>query len=192
MKLLLTFTLILILSYFNNNLSDVKIINKGIYISYYSEHYENPIKVVYKLYKPHHIESRKGMNFYSELGIHTADNNDYVNNVYDHGHLAPAEDFSDHDMNKTFSYINCAVQHSNLNQGVWEQLEAQERIYAQADSLLVTCDIILSKKSKQLPTGAYIPDKFRKTIVWLTTKKKTVYEFPNKVCPGKYSQYKIK
>lgn len=193
MKSLLIFTLILFLSPINK-VNDIKIINKGIYVSYYSEHYKNPVKVTYLSYKPLKLVDRKGKPFYQEPGLQTNTDADFKNNVWDQGHCCPAASFSNNydDLHKTFSSANRAVQHENLNSGAWEQLEVQERVWAGTDSLFVTCDVILSSKSKKLLTGTYIPDKFRKTIMWVKTKKKSVWEFPNTVCPGKYTQYKIK
>ena len=52
-------------------------------------------------------------------------NDDYVNNVWDKGHLAPAAAFNcDREtIKKTFSYLNCALQHEGLNRGPWKELE---------------------------------------------------------------------
>ena len=70
------------------------------------------------------------MNFYTQEGIETSDNYDYVNNEYDKGHMAPAGSLNcDTDMlYKTFSYVNCALQQENLNRGVWKKLENRERV----------------------------------------------------------------
>jgi endonuclease G len=57
---------------------------------------------------------------------------DYLNNVYDRGHLAPAADFNCDlaTLRKTFTYLNCALQYDELNRGVWRLLEEHERVLA--------------------------------------------------------------
>ena len=173
-----------------------KTIDKGIYISTYSETLRNPVKVTYSVYKfqGNDTITRTGMNFYSEPGIITASSKDFVGNNYDKGHLAPAETFSQSKerMKLTFSYVNCAVQHYQLNRGLWSKLENQERKWSQSDSLIVTVNIKFDKPAKKLPTGTAIPSEFVKTIKFYYTKKTKRYKFPNNECKGELSQYEVK
>lgn len=103
----------------------VRYFDKGIYKVWYSETYENPVKVIYSVYhyKENKEVSRKGLNFYSEKDIRTASSKDFKNNDYDKGHLCPAETFSSskENMKTTFSYLNCSVQYYALNRGIWEK-----------------------------------------------------------------------
>lgn len=163
-------------------------VDKKIYQVCYSEKFKNPVKVSYKIYKPKSDRSvsREGLDFYKEDGIVTATDKDYMYNVYDKGHLAPAETFSNSNENikLTFSYLNCAVQNQYLNRGVWKALEKYERDYAFRDSLFVINEVIFEKNKvtgeySRLKTGAYIPDYFVKTIINLRTKTKRVFKFPN-------------
>ena len=91
----------------------------------YSEVLEEPRYVEYRVACPTGNASRSGMDFYKEKGIKTSDHNDYVNNEWDKGHMAPAADFNctREMLLETFTYMNCALQHQSLNRGVWKKLE---------------------------------------------------------------------
>lgn len=162
----------------------------------YSEVYEQPLSITYKVLCPSGAASREGMDFYVNDSIKTSDDLDYANNEYDKGHLAPAADFNcDKKMLfKTFSYLNCALQQENLNRGVWRFLELHERELAKSGAVVVvSIDLAFSANSKKLSTGATVPDGFTKTI---TVNGKVIekYYFPN-VAPvkgKKYLDYMIK
>ena len=161
----------------------------------YSEVYKNPISVTYKLYKPKSLVERGSMDFHKQDGIKTASDLDYRDNVYDKGHLAPAETFSNskESLYSSFSYVNCAVQHYKLNRGVWKSLEEHERQWAQQDSLLVINRVIFNKPLHPMKSGAYIPDYFEKTIINLRTKVKRTFRFPNVEPVSKdYTYYEVK
>ena len=193
--LIIIFTLISIIGYSQNCPKGTKSIDMGIYKVCYSEKYQNPISVTYKIYKPKSNVKRGSMDFHGEEGILTADNNDYKDNVYDKGHLAPAETFSDtqEHLYLTFSYLNCAVQHYKLNRGVWKSLEMHERQWAQQDSLLVINKLIFKKPLHPMKNGAYIPDYFEKSITFLTTGITRVYRFANVEPTSKdYTTYQVK
>lgn len=158
-----------------------KFIDKGIYQVEYSEFFKSPLKVTYKIYKFTNSETERKGSFYKEPGVITATAKDFESNVYDKGHMAPAETFSDtpENMKKTFSYVNCAVQHYKLNRGLWKVMEQLERRVSQSDSIKVINTIIFEKPYKQLATGAYVPSKFQKEIIFLTSNKRMIYVFPN-------------
>jgi len=172
---------------------DSKLVEKTSYSICYSEKYKNPLRAEYKLYKPFHSTNRDGMNFKKEDGIATATNKDFENNPYDKGHLVPAEDFSNDSLKmlETFSYTNCAVQHYKLNRGTWKILESQVRNWAQKDSLLIIVEVVFNKNPIQLPTGAFIPNKFKKTIIFLTTREKRSFIFPNEQCDNNIYFYEL-
>lgn len=195
MKNLLTIILILFFSFaFGQKEGTYKLIDKKIYTVIYSEFFRSPITVTYKLYKPVHAAERTGMNFVAEKGLITATNKDFESNPYDKGHLAPAEDFADSEehMKATFTYANCAVQHNKLNRGLWKVLEMKEREYAQSDSVKVINEVLFKIPYKKLSTGTYIPSGFRKTIIFLSTQKKLVYEFPNSETTHSIFDYEVK
>lgn len=172
-----------------------KFINKKYYRVCYSEKYKNPIIVEYKIYKPKVKVSREGLDFYPEPGLITSDNKDYINNPWDKGHMANAQDFEDNadKLYSTFSFSNCAVQYYQLNRGLWKSLETAVHLWAQKDSIKIVDRVFISDTSRVTHKGgAYIPYKFRKTITWLSTKKSITYEFPNRKCLGVIEDYKLK
>ena len=148
-------------------LRDSVYVKTSIFEVMYSEKYEQPLWVKYTVQCPEGTASRKGMNFYVCDSIKTSDNNDYVHNIYDKGHMAPAADFScDNDiLYQTFTYLNCALQHQDLNRGVWKTLETYERILSSVNpTVTVEIRCVFSENSIKLPSGATVPDGFIKII----------------------------
>jgi len=183
--------LFLPLSLFSQKRDSVKVQN-SIFTIIYSEKLEQPRRIDYKVQCPNGKASRTGMDFYTVDSIHTSDHLDYVNNVYDKGHLAPAADFNcSRDMLLlTFSYLNCVLQNQYLNRGVWRLLEAEERKLAEKESVHVTIEILFDAKPEVLPTGASIPKGFRKTVFLPAKKRGYVYYFPNQKPEKKtFSEY---
>jgi len=157
------------------------LVDMGVYKVLYSQKYKNPLEVSYKLYKPKSNFKRGNETFHKRKGIITSGNEDYRDNVYDKGHMAAAEAFSDTQahLDSTFSYLNCAVQFFSLNRGVWKSLEMHERQWAQQDSLYVVNTIIFNKPLHPMKSGAFIPDYFQKSIKFLSTGKVRTFKFPN-------------
>jgi endonuclease G len=183
--------LFLPISLFSQKRDSVKVQN-SIFTIIYSEKLEQPRKIEYKVQCPNGKASRAGMDFYTVDSIHTSDHLDYVNNVYDKGHLAPAADFncSREMLLMTFSYLNCVLQNQYLNRGVWRLLEAEERKLAEKESVLVTIEILFDSKPEVLPSGASIPKGFKKTVYLPAKKKGYVYYFPNQKPEKKtFSEY---
>jgi endonuclease G len=164
----------------------------SVYYVKYSEVFEQPLQVKYAVQCTETKFSRAGLDFIVPKDIHTSDNADYANNDYDKGHMAPAADFAcdKNSLALTFSYLNCALQHKNLNRGAWRFLESYERELAKTSKVNVTIDLKFSNASVKLATGATVPDGFTKTIEY--SGKKEVYYFPN-VAPTKssYKDYKV-
>ena len=111
-------------------------IKTDIFTVVYSEVYEQPLQVNYKVLCPMGDASREGLDFRKWEGVKTSDKHDYSDNPYDKGHMAPAAAFNcSRDMVKaTFSYLNCALQHQGLNRGPWKELERFERNLAKTVS----------------------------------------------------------
>jgi endonuclease G len=154
-------------------------VKTDIFTSVYSEVLQQPKWVKYTVQCPDGKAPRTGMDFYTVPGIITSDANDYVNNVYDKGHCAPAADFNctKELLYKTFTYTNCVLQHERLNRGIWRLLEAYERNLSATNVVEVEIRMVYSPTSLKLPTGATVPDGFYKTIKFGNTKE--VYYFPN-------------
>lgn len=169
--------------------AEVKFKNE-IFSGVYSEIYQQPLWVSYKVLCPNGTASRAGMDFYTNDSIITSDNLDYINNPYDKGHLAPAADFNcDKAMLlKTFSYLNCALQQENLNRGVWRFLELHERDLAKKGvNVSVRIELVFTSKSKKLLYGATVPDGFTK-IISVNGIITECYYFPN-IEPKKGTKY---
>ena len=154
-------------------------IKTDIFTTVYSEILQQPKWVKYTVQCPTGTAPRTGMDFYPQTGLITSDNNDYVNNIWDKGHCAPAADFNctKEMLYKTFTYANCVLQHERLNRGVWRLLESYERELAKTTTVNVEIRMVYSITSLKLPTGATVPDGFYKTIKFENKIEK--YYFPN-------------
>ena len=151
----------------------------------YSEELEQPLKLSYIVQCPMGDASRSGLDFRKVEGYHTSDNEDYKDNVWDKGHLAPAAAFNcDREMvRSTFSYLNCALQHEGLNRGPWKELERFERnlakIYPEVSVLII---VNFDETPERVPGGAAIPTSFTKEI---TFGERTIkFLFPNQDVAG--------
>ncbi len=167
-------------------------VDAGIYQVKYSEVLEQPLEIKYKVQCPDGTASRKGMDFYTNDSIRTSDNADYASNVWDKGHMAPAADFNCTSamLKQTFSYLNCALQHQDLNRVHWRLLEEYERELAKKGTVTVTITVHFDK-SQKLPSGATVPSGFTKKI-FLNGKPYQCYYFPNgKPQKKTYSDYLI-
>lgn len=166
-----------------------KTIDKGIYKVEYSETLEQPISLTYiSNNRPKNV-SRGSMDFHKEKDYKTSDAADYYNNPYDKGHLAPAASFSDSEENlyETFSYLNCALQDKRLNRYLWKYLEAEERVWDEKQALKVTIDIKFTDSI--IPTGATLPSRFIKHILFTVENKYRCWDFPNSNSLPKEKEY---
>ena len=192
----LTFLLLLLPTLlFGQKLRESVKVKTQIYEVIYSEKLEQPTWIRYTVQCPEGTASRSGMDFYTNDSIKTSNAADYVNNLYDKGHLAPAADFNctKELLHQTFSYLNCALQNQYLNRGVWRMLEEYERELAKTEQVTVTITLVFDKKSIKLPTGATVPNGFYKTIYLEKSKKTIKYYFPNETpTKPKYTDYSIR
>jgi endonuclease G len=158
----------------------VKVTN-DVFSVIYSEKLEQPIWLKYRSTNRPTNVNRGSMDFYSERLIKTSDNEDYKNNIYDKGHIAPAATFSDNmeNLKQTFSYLNSALQDQYLNRGEWRLLEEQERKWDDLESLTVIVKVFFDETSKKLPTGATVPSYFQKHIYFEKQKKWKCFVFLN-------------
>ena len=168
------------------------LVDARIYKVLYSESLEQPIEVWYEVKCPDGNASRKGMDFYTNDSIHTSSHEDYENNEWDKGHMAPAADFAcdQKTIKETFSYLNCALQQQDLNRGAWRLLEAREREIAMKKKVYVHIKLDFSKNTKKLSTGATVPGGFWKEIKYDALEER--YYFPNiKPANTNYNTYKL-
>ncbi len=146
----------------------------------YSEELEQPLWISYKVLCPMGTQSRSGLNFYTNDSIQTSNNQDYKDNVWDRGHLAPAAAFNcDREtLKKTFTYLNCVLQHEGLNRGPWRELEEFERGLSKVyDNVWVEIIVKFEGEHEKVLGGATIPSGFLKTIKF--DNKEIMFYFPN-------------
>ena len=171
------------------------IVKNDIYTVSYNEIYKQPNWVIYYITNVTKNVSRTGMDFYEVPGIITSTNADYLNNVWDKGHLAPAATFSDtkNHLYETFSYLNCSLQYYTLNRVTWEHLENYERttLFTKYKKLTVKVVLDFTGNLLILKSGAHVPNGFYKQIITSTNDTLTYY-FPNKNLPNDFQFYKIK
>ena len=175
-------------------LRDSVYVKTDIYEVMYSENLEQPVWVKYQVACTDGKASRKGMDFYVDKKIHTSDAKDYIDNVYDKGHCAPAADFNCNRemLFKTFSYLNCTLQNDRLNRVHWRLLEDYERLLAYTEGPVnVEIRMVFDKNPKRVPAGAAIPTAFYKII---KTKNKSLKFFFKNEQPTKatFVDYQIK
>lgn len=191
------FTLLLTLVSLNllsqTKLRDSVYVKTTIFEVVYSEVLEQPKWLKYQSTNRPKNVNRTGLDFYKVAYIYTSDAADYSKNVYDKGHLAPAATFADteENMKATFSYLNCALQHQDLNRGEWRLLEEQERIWDATENLTIAVECVFGNNPQKLSTGASVPVKFRKHIHFTKSNKWQCYEFPNQTPTKKWSEYSI-
>ena len=183
MKKLLTLILSFVVLSANSQtkLRDSVKVTNDVFSVIYSEKLEQPIWLKYRsINRPTNV-NRGSMDFYTEKLIKTSDNEDYKNNIYDKGHLAPAATFSDNmeNLKQTFSYLNSALQNQYLNRGEWRLLEEQERKWDDNEPLTIIVKSFFNRDSKKLPSGATIPSYFQKHIFFEKSKKWKCFVFLN-------------
>ena len=160
------------------------IIQTEIFKVEYNEVLEQPMWVEYTVQCPNGDASRKGLDFWEPKGVHTSDDDDYSNNIWDKGHLAPAAAFncSKEMLKKTFSYLNSSLQHESLNRGIWNRLEGFERNLANFYEVKVRIEVLFEGHCEVLPSGATIPSGFKKMIMW--DGRVETFIFPNSDTKG--------
>jgi endonuclease G len=189
----LLFTLVFLPLFSLAQVRDSVYIKTSIFDVVYSEKLQQPKWIEYSVICSEGTISRKGLDFYPVKGVITSTSEDYENNIYDKGHLAPAADFNCNKdyLKQSFSYLNCALQHEKLNRGVWRLLEVHERELAKKYSVTVEIRANYSPKSLVLKTGATVPDSFTKTIMY--NNKHERYFFKNEEPKSSdFNYYKVK
>ena len=193
MKKLILVLLFLPLFSFAQKRDSVYVQNK-VFTLVYSEILEQPKWVKYKVTCAENNISRKGLDFYKEKTIHTSDNEDYVANDWDKGHMAPAAAFGCNAelLKQTFNYLNSALQHKSLNRGVWKELEEYERQLRQkADDIEIYIRVDFNPPLKKVSGGATIPSGFYKTIKSQKLKINECYYFNNTIPNADLKSYRV-
>ena len=203
----LIFTSIMLFAFINSN-SQNTLIKNEVYEVLYSETLQQPINISYEypMYNSYvdanqlkytlvvnevgYPDSFKKTNEWQvPSNIVTSDKDDY-SLPYHRGHIVPAGSFkySEH-QRFVYSYLNCAIMHKDLNQGVWYALENRERKLSEKYNVKVQVILFFADTSNTVDAGATIPSSFRKIIEYrkkglidLNEKYEVTtetYEFPN-------------
>ncbi len=159
----------------------------------YSQNLEHPLWIKYRSTNRPTNVNRGTMDFYSEKGIKTSDGADYLKNIYDKGHGAPAATFSDNmeNLKQTFSYLNCILQDQYLNRGEWRLLEEQERRWDDTENLTILIKVFFDKPVKRIPTNAAIPSHLQKHIYFEKQKKWRCFVFLNEKPKFKWDELEM-
>ena len=176
-------------------------IKTDIYEISYSQTYQQPLIIDYTVICDATARSypRDGISFKKYPGLKTSSSSDYSDNIWDKGHMAPANTFGCKKewLETTFSYANCALQHQTLNRGAWAALERFERDLASLYmDVEVNIMLYFSDKWTTNEDPARIPANFIKTLTWTEDNGKTrsiAFDFPNESTRGKsFWAFKLK
>lgn len=133
----------------------------------YSEDKEQPLFISYGIPSWAAWQHARPKVSWAKLeGVHTSDNDDYYDNVWDRGHGLPSLHVS-YDRDKqiaTFNYANCFLQHQTLNRQAIRKLEGYIWVELASRERWIEIEAIFSEDSEELVTGATIPDGFSYTI----------------------------
>lgn len=169
------------------------LIEGSIFTVSYNEVFEQPNWIRYQVRPIEKQFDRGSMQFYEVDSIITSDNDDYYNNPWDRGHLAPAAAFTDtyENLYATFSFLNCTLQKDQLNRGEWAQLEGEIRNWAsEQGTLTVEINLAFADGHEVLPTGAHIPSGYTKKITFPNGEKRCFY-FDNSDTTADWTTYEI-
>ena len=176
-------------------------IKTDIYEISYSQTYQQPLIIDYTVICDATARSypREGISFKKYPGLKTSSSSDYSDNIWDKGHMAPANTFGCKKewLETTFSYANCALQHQTLNRGAWAALERFERDLASLYmDVEVNIMLYFSDKWTTNEDPARIPSNFIKTLTWTEDNGKIrsiAFDFPNESTRGKsFWAFKLK
>lgn len=169
------------------------LITSSIFTVSYNEVYEQPNWIEYEVRDIIKVADREGMRFYEVDSVFTSDDDDYYDNVWDRGHLAPAGSFTDsyENLYATFSFLNCTLQKDQLNRGEWNQLEMQARDWAASlGTLQVRVELHFDDGHLVLPTKAHIPSAYTKKISFPDGTMRCFY-FPNADTTQDWQDYEV-
>lgn len=170
----------------------------------YRDSYKNAEWVSYIITPEKLIKNARRTNKFREdngLSAGSAKFSDYKASGYDRGHLAPAADmaWSGKSENESFLMSNIAPQVPQFNRGIWKELEAQVRKYAQElDFLIVATGPVLENPPMEYSaigeSNVRVPEFFYKVLLAKSSAGKWEsigFIMPNQKCEGGILQYKV-
>ena len=122
---------------------------------------------------------------------------EYKGAGFDRGHLAPAGDmsFSIKAMEESFLMSNIAPQKPGFNRGIWKNLEAQVRHWAETEEEIIMVTGAILPKEITLTVGPGripVPEAFFKLVYDLTPPQKMIaFIIPNKSSKQKLQDFAI-
>ena len=148
------------------------VINRKGYALGYSEKYEQPLWVIYRITKEEinspRVERTDDFRIDPAIKTGSASLADYRGSGYDRGHLAPAATmgFSKQTMSESFYLSNMSPQKPQFNRGVWKNLESKVRIWAKEneDIYVVSGPIIESGYKTIGKNSVAVPQYYYKVI----------------------------
>ena len=167
----------------------------------YSEKYEQPLWVSYKLTRHEALSkvAKRSNRFKADPKVTTksASLKDYRKSGYDRGHLAPAGDmaWSKQAMNESFFLSNMSPQLPKFNRGIWKKLESLVRKWSVVDKeIYVITGPIFGKDPKVIGENQVaIPAAYYKIVI--DYKKPTVkaiaFILPNEGSKAPLSEFVV-
>jgi endonuclease G len=120
---------------------------------------------------------------------------DYRGTGYDRGHLKPAADSksSAAEMSNSFFMTNMAPQTPGLNRGIWKDLEADVRTWAEDFGRIYVLTGPSDEAIGRLPSGVEVPSHFWKAVLRLSPDTAAVaFWLPNSTSiPGSLDNYRL-
>jgi DNA/RNA endonuclease G (NUC1) len=137
----------------------------------YSKKYLQPVEVWYEVQCPSNSRKSEDCNYGftktigDSIGIKTS-NDQHYNKIWEKGHMAARASLacSCDDVEETFTFLNCALQHNKLNGGLWLKLEKKERKEAENNTVSVHIKVKFNDKT-HFPGDVLRPSGFYKTLI---------------------------
>jgi DNA/RNA endonuclease G (NUC1) len=152
--------------------SDAQVIAREAYIFQYSEAHEQAAWVLYRITAEQLQASVSRTDDFRRDGAVTTGSAtlaDYRSSGYDRGHLAPAAAmaWSQEVMSESFYLSNMSPQDPGFNRGIWRQLEARVRDWADlhGEVFVVTGPVLEDELPTIGPSGVSVPAYYYKVVV---------------------------
>ena len=165
----------------------------------FRDSYKDAEWVSYTLTQEKLIKNARRTNKFTEdknISTGSAKLSDYKASGYDRGHLAPAADmaWSEQSENESFLMSHMTPQAPQFNRGIWKEIEAQVRKYAQSlDFLIVATGPVLEKQPEEYKSigqsKVRVPEYFYKVL--LSKDKSGNWQSIGFIIPNEKSEHDI-